>query len=588
MSAKGDDFAKDWMARIDLGIKFRDWQAKTNSWEDYRQMYRGEWDEEDPVLNLMYSTYKTILPRTYFRTPTVTVTPRRPEFALHARVVEAVDNWLLRELKVKKQMKRAVHDSWHCGTGVIKLGYDSEYGYIPAQGVDVDGGTITQVGRKDGEKIEYKSFIKSGLPWALRCRPEEIVVPFGYDDPDSLPWVGHLIWRPLSDVQDDIKYIKNKTSLLKGGYIPNSNLIKDSKRPQQFSYKDAEPYVLIYEIRDLKTGRMYCISEDNIILDEIDELQVEGLPYDFIMFNEDPVYFWGVPEAKYVLPQQLEVNEIKKAAYKNRRYNVLKFLYQQGCVTKEALDLLMSDDPNDTGAGISVNSDTLASAILPLMPHNLTADLEKDKQMVLSDNRETVGVSRNNAGEYIPMTSKTATEANLVQQGSDIRIDERRDIVADLLVNIIAKFNQMVFKFWTTERVVEIAGPTGQKNWIQYTGDQLKGEYFLSIDPDSGVPVSKRLRYEQAFKMFESFNNDPLIDQVGLRKIVLNQFEWIDPTATLLSQEPTGGMTPPGQNPLPGMPPMPGGPQGPSGPQQPIPFEQLAKQMQGRIGKRRL
>lgn len=580
-SINKEDFAKKWESRVELGIKFRDWQANSSKWDDYRDMYRGEWGTDEPVLNLMYSTYKTILPRTYFRTPTVTVTPRRPEYALHARVVEAVDNWLLRELKVKKQMKRAIHDSWHCGTGIIKLGFDSEFGYIPEQAVDQDSASITQIGRGKGiGKIEYKSFIKPGLPWALRVRPEDIVIPYGYDDPDSLPWVCHIVWRPLEDVQEDIKYDKSKTKLLKGGYVPNSGIIKDSKKPSQFAYKDETDYACLFEIRDAKTNRMYVISEGYVLLDKPDPLQIEGLPTEFLILNEDPVFFWGIPEAKYVEPQQYELNDIKKTAARNRKYNILKFLYAQGSITKEALDLLMSDNFEDIGAGIPVNAEAIASAIMPLIPHNLTADLEKDKQMIISDNRETIGISRNASGEYIPMTSKTATEAQIVQQGSDIRIDERRDAVADLLVNIVSKFNQFIFKFWTTERVVEITGMTGAREWIKYTGDQLKGEYFLSIDPDSGVPVSRRLRYEQANKLVEFYRGDPLIDQVGLRKIHLNQFEWIDPSATLLTQAPMGGMTPPGQNMLPGMPPQPG-----QGPNNPIPFEQ--RLLQARQGGRK-
>lgn len=577
-----EDFAKEWESRVELGIKFRDWQADSSKWDDYRDMYRGKWDTDEPVLNLMYSTYKTILPRTYFRTPTVTVTPRRPEYAMHARVVEAVDNWLLRELKVKKQIKRAIHDSWHCGTGVIKLGFDSEYGYIPDQGIDQDSGTITQIGRSaKAGKIEYRSFIKAGLPWALRVRPEEIVVPYGYDDPDSLPWVCHIVWRPLDDIKEDIKYDKSKTKLLIGGYVPNSSIIKNPNKPTQFAYKDETDYACIYEIRDSKHKKMYAISEGHVLMDVEDPLQVEGLPMEFLILNEDPVFFWGIPEARYVEPQQHELNDIKKTAARNRKYNILKFLYVNGVITKEALDLLMSDNFEDIGAGIPVNAEAIQSAILPLQPHNLTADLEKDKQMILSDNRETVGISRNSAGEYIPMTSKTATEAQIVQQGSDIRIDERRDAVADLLVNIVSKFNQFIFRFWTTERVVEITGETGAREWIRYTGDQLKGEYFLSIDPDSGVPVSRRLRYEQANKLIEFYRGDPLIDQVALRKIHLNQFEWIDPTATLLTQQPMGGVAMPGQNMLPGMPPRPGATPGNA-----IPFEQRMAQIRSGKGGR--
>ena len=572
------DFVNDWMEKITLGERFKERYAKPEEWKNYRDYYRNEWEKvgDEPVLNIVYSTGKALIPRVYFRTPTVTVTPRRPEFALHARVVEAVDNWLLRELKVKKQLKRVALDAYLCGTGCVKIGYDSEFGFIPSQSIDRDTSTATQYGKKGGDLIEYKTFIKPGLPWALRCRPDEIVTPFGYDDVDSMPWICHKVWRTLDDVKNDTKYNKTIRNSLQGGYTPNVTLkTQDPQRPPEFRFNEREPYVLLYEIRDSKKHKLYVFGEDRVLLDLDDDLQVEGLPFEFLTFSEDPTYFWGTPEVKYIMEQQKELNEIKAIAFKNRRYNILKWLFKLGSMDKDTLDKLMSDSIEDIGVAMGVRDETVQSAIMPLQPHNLTSDLEKDKQMVLSDHREVTGFSRNQTGEYIPMTSKTATEAQIVQQGAEIRIDERRDSMADLLVNVVSRFNQLIFKYWTKERVVEIAGPDGARQWIKYTGDQLKGEYFLSIDPDSSVPVSRRLRYEQAFKLLEAFRGDPQIDQLALKKIVLNQFEWIDPTACLLAQEPTAQMTP-GQGPLPGMPG--------STPRQGVPFEQALKNLQGRMG----
>ena len=574
-------FAKDWIAKVDDNLKSKEKIVDMPKWEEYKDAYRNEYlDSEMPTLNIIYSSLKTILPRTYFRTPTVTVTPRRPEFALHARVVEAVDNWILREIKIKQQFKKSIIDAFLCGTGIMKTGYDSEYGFLPDLAIGKDTGSFSQTSHKTGDKIEYRPYIKPGMPWSLRCSPTAIITPFGYGDPDSLPWVANIIFRPLEDVKNDVKYSNNRT-LLKGTFVPTMKLKKIAPEKAQAEAvsvnqsQSATPFVELYEVRDFSTGRIYVFAEDMVLLDEEDAVQIESLPFDFIIFNEDPDFLWGIPDAKYITPHQIELNEIKIMTNKLRKFNIIKFLYKKGVLDQDTLDLLLSDSVRDIGAGIPVSDETLQSAIFPLQPHNLTKDLEQDKQMILSDHRETMGFSRNTQGEYIPLTSKTATEAQIVQQGSEIRVDERRDVIADTLVSVVSKINQLIFKFWTTERVAEITGPEGQRQWISYTGEQLQGEYFLSIDPDTGVPITKRLRQEQAIQLFQMYRNDPLIDQVALRKLVLSQFEWIYPSAALLTQEPQGGMD---LGNVPGLTGMPGG-QGPGpGPGNVMPFEQMLAQ----------
>ena len=575
-------FAKDWISKVDDNMKAKEKIVDMTKWEEYKDMYRNEFlEEEMPNLNIIYSSVKTILPRTYFRTPTVTVTPRRPEFALHARVVEAVDNWILREIKIKAQFKRSIIDTFLCGTGIMKVGYDSEYGFLPDLALGQDTGSFSQTSYKTADKIEYRPYIKSGMPWSLRCSPTAIITPFGYGDPDSLPWVADIIFRPLEDVKNDIKYNNNR-NLLKGSFVPSMKLKKVAPEKVQTpltNEKNLPPFVELYEIRDFSTGRIYVLAEDMVLLDEEDAVQIECLPYDFLIFNEDPDFLWGIPDAKYITPHQIELNQIKIMTNKLRKFNIIKFLYKKGVLDNDTLELLLSDSVKDIGAGIPVSDETLQSAILPLQPHNLTKDLEQDKQMILSDHRETMGFSRNTQGEYIPLTSKTATEAQIVQQGAEIRVDERRDVIADTLVSIVSKINQLIFKYWTTERVAEITGVEGQRQWIKYTGEQLKGEYFLSIDPDTGVPITKRLRQEQAVKLLEMFRNDPQVDQIALKKLVLSQFEWIYPAAALLTQEPTGGMD---MGQIPGL--TPGGAQGGmgqgqgQGPGGVIPFDQMLAQ----------
>jgi hypothetical protein len=456
-------------------------------------------------------------------------------------VVETIDNWLIRELNLKKQLKRLILDAYNCGTAVIKEGYDSEFGYIKEQAVDEGSSTVTQIGRKTGTKAEYYRFIKAGMPWALRVRPEDIVVPWGSTDSDNLPWVAHIIMRPIDDIKEDQKY-KN-TEDLQGTMIPfleGSPLAKAFRGGQ----KDLK-WGVITEIRDFKEGRIYAICEDTEILNAEDELQIESLPYDFLIFNEDPEYFSGIPDSAILAPQQKELNETRTQASLHRKIALLKFLVKKNIMDPKAKEAFLS---GDIGAMAEVDTDSLAADIMAFQPH-IPPDLQGEVRILLEFMREEIGFSQNQMGEFIPLTSKTAREVGEVSQGSQIRVDERRDIMADLLVSIVRKWNQFIFKFWDAPKVARIVGPEGGKHWVTYTGQELEGEYFLLIDPDTGVPTTREARDEYVRGAFELLRDDQLIDQKLLRKVLLNRLSAYEPMAPLLLME--GQMPPSGEEPLP-------------------------------------
>ena len=530
------DFVQDWLSQIDLGLKYKDKFTGVKEYRKYRDWFRGEWDLgiTRPV-NRTFSTIKSMIPRIYFRSPTIVVTPLRPEFKWHAKVLEAVDNWLIRETNIKMTLKRAAIESCITGLGSIKLGYDSEFGYIPDQAVDQDMATATQTSTKENTKIEYRDYIKPGLPWAMPVLGEDVITPFGYKDPETFPWIAHMILRPLKDVQEDQKYRNTKD--LKGGFVPSTSEMLKRAHYSLMEWKDV-PFCLLYEIRDKKSGKIFTICEETLLMDYEDALQIEGLPWEFVMFNEDPEYFGGISDIKMIAAQQEEMNEISTQASSLRKFSLIKFLYQNGALKPESLDKLLSSNIEDIGIGIPVEADSLQAAILPLQPHGLTAELQRDHAGSESIMRETLGMGSNQMGEMSPYHGKSAAEAMITNEGAEQRVDERRDHITDVLTNIIRKFNQYIIKYWTTERVTEIVGPDQKKAWVTYTGDQLKGEYAVRIDAESGLPVTRGLRHEQAMKLFELLKGDPFIDQIELRRMLMQPFEWIDPSYELMVQEP--------------------------------------------------
>lgn len=571
-SQKDKDLNEHWKQEIKAGKVYRKRHGRHQDWKEYRKYYRGDWKDRIVPVNRTFSYGRSMLPRVYFRAPRVSVTPRHPRFKWQAKVIEAVDNWLIQETLLKLTLKRSALQSFLCGVGPIKLGFDSEFGYIPDQAIDRDSSTATQYSRKSGENIEYNVGVKPGMPWALPVLADDVVVPYGYQWAESLPWVAHRIIRPLDDIKEDQKYKNTKN--LSGTRMSD---IYESRPKVDLPERDDDiRYGELYEIREKRENKIITICEDEVLLEDVDALQVEGLPWEFTIFNEDPEYFWGIPDARMIEPQQLELNEARTQAQRHRKIALIKFLYLSGKISEDQLENFLS---GEVGPAVAVEGESIDSVISVMQPH-VPPDFDMQARVLSTDMAETLGYSPNELASYRQGTPPTATEASRVGGAHDIRDDERRDIMKDVFINIIRKWNQYVFQFWDQERVIQIAGPDGAQHWVQYTGDQLIGEYDYLVDMDAALPITKSLRHEVANAVFDKYNGDQMINQIELRRMHLQQFEWVFPgISSLLNTEmppeeaALAGLE---RQPHPGGPGMKGNRGGGRTPDKPMPVEKLA------------
>lgn len=501
-----------WEDRIRKALAFRRKAAWEDRWESWLKQYRVDFPRNIVAVPVAYAYLRTMLPRIYFRNPRVMVTPRRPEYIAHAIVVEAVDNWLIDELGLKQEMKLAVLDALLFGYGVLKIGYDSKFGFIPEQAVEEDYETVSQVGSKGG-RVEYAVKVKPGMPWALRVHPRDVVFPAGWTRRDDVPWIAHRVVRPLADVVEDMKYYRKARGEL----------------AKKVSKDDEDVLVELWEVRDFKNRTIKVLCEGIVLLEEEDVLQIEDLPFVFIVFNEDPESPYGISDMRVIDLQQQEMNDVRTQIQQHRRLSLLKLLARKGAIDEEEVAKLLSGEMptvvwTESEPGV---------AIQPLQ-HQIPPSLRQELEFIRADMREALGYNINVAGEFIPRT-KTATEVLTVQQAVNLRVDERRDVVADALSNVVRKWNQLIFKFWTDRKVIKVVGvKPGTEAWVTYTGEELRGEYFLSVNPESSIPPTRALRYQQAMQLFQALNGDPLIDQVLLRRMALRQFEWLGPEAMAL------------------------------------------------------
>lgn len=528
-----------WRDKIEEAKDERQKYGNSDHWDRYRRYYRSQYKEGEIPVNMTFAIARSIIPQVYFRNPRTITTPNKPGMTLHANVLESLDNWLIHRIGLKTEMKRCVLDTFLYGTSIIKTGYDSEYGYESRETARELSETEQQY-QEDYQRYinpfqdrnEYNMNVLPGMPWALRVHPINFGIAPGYISIDSAPWVYHRFYRHIDQVKEDDKY-KN-TSKLSPTHRKKSYTEQDgeqTKQTMQAGTEDCE-YVEMFEISDLRDSSIKVIAtgHNEYLRNETDPLLEHGHKYVAMKWNEDTNGFWGIPDVKIIEPQQLELNEARSQFSEHRSLSILKLLVQKGVMNEDQLDKLKN---NEVGGIVEVDAD-VQQAIKELTPR-LSLELLNATDYIRRDIRETVGFSRNQLGDYDTSSRRTATEAQIVQQASQIRVDERRDMTADMLVHIIERMNKYIYKYWDSSRVIQVMGREGGGQWIEFTGPQIRGEYDIRVDADTARAVSSEQRKQEAYELLETMSNLPpeLVNLPEIVRFVAAQYEGLDESRIL-------------------------------------------------------
>lgn len=514
-----DEIVK-WMENLKGAQQYIKDFASPLNWGIYRNFYRGEFqhgtvNQRKYSVALIFAILRSMLPRIYFTNPQVVVTNEVPGYYLQSKIVQKIDNKMIRKTKLKQTLKELILDAGLCGTVPLLTGFDTAYGYDPRfketvtddEGRDIEiGGTLLQFDEKTGDRLEYDQHIIPGKPWADKIRPEFFMVPYGYDRLHKVPWEMRMYVRHLDDVKKDPRLINKKD--IKANAITTFDWMKEKKLHQMMPKQNFGDFVFLWEIRDLKTGRLMIMQEGHkkFLYNEKDELQKFGNPYMELTFNYDPLTYWGIPDAKYLEDQQLAINEVRTLQMEHRRISKLRFIYDENIITDD--NEITKVQTEDTGVGIKANGD-VDKAIKIFQPY-VPPDFDMNVDAIRKDARESVGLGRNQAGEF-EGGRRTATESQIVQMASQIRISERKDMVADLLVDIVEKYNQYMFSEYNVQQVEDIIGPDGVRYWVNFTYEQIKSKYSFRVDPESGMPVSSETRKQEAIMVAQYIHGSPLV-----------------------------------------------------------------------------
>ncbi len=517
------------------GIAFQDKYGQPTSWDKYQLLYEHNFPKSVIPINKFFSIMRSLVPRVYFRNPKVMVTPRQPGYYWKAQIVEKIDNWLIVEKKFKEQIKMMIQDCFTCGLGIGIPGYDN---FVAYTGEETSGET------DDGEKFELNVNIKPGEPWFERVDPRDIIFPYGTKSVSDMPWFGQKVVRYTHDVKNDPRFKSNAKGLegKDASEFVSESIARD---PAHGKINRFQEQTELWIFRNARTRKVLVMAKDHdkLLFKDDDALQIEGLPINVLTFNPTGRSIYGIPDARIILPQQNQYNDINTLIAAHAYASIRKWAIDQNLVADDEWQKAMS---NIVGTTIKVDGDPKNA----ITQFSLTIPRELMEMLEIVDRafREQIGFARQAQGEFSPGGRKTAYEVKTVDQALAIRIDERRDAVAEILTQVVSKWNQYIFKFWDEPTTEALVGADGEPHWVQFTGEDISSEYTYQIDPDDAVPTSGEMRKMETMQIAEQLMQVPEINKEELIRQSMKHFPGFNVDA-LLRQ--------------PGTPPVPqGAPQG--------------------------
>ena len=551
---------KDWKIRKALADNaFKD-KAEENI-KLWREYYRGnQWLQDTGtrykdkvVVNMVYSNIKTIMPSINLRNPKYFISAKKKPFQTPsgmfdtnrgALFVEILLNHYFRELKLKQQYDKCLLDALIGPWGVMQYGY-----------------TVKTEKIKNDETLEVNELIKSESPFAIRRSPLDLRVdPAAMDSTlADARWVALRWVKDLHEVKNNPKYknvgnLKANFSLTDQEGLQNlfSSMNKNtSQEVDPTLYKMVEGW----DIWDKRDGRLMTMVEghNKWLRDEDWPLDFEGFPVETLYFNENPDELYPVSDVDIILAEQDELNRIRALQLDHiRRISQRKYLTQQQSIDEDEIEKLMSGGDGTVG----LTNGNPENAMLPLRDAPISQDLYIVGRQIQEDIRNESGISQFEQGGV--RNFDTATEPALIQQGINIRRDERTSVLEDFYergARQIAKILQQTLK--TTDvplnqqafeqvrqadesDLAKIAGAEGAKMlqpWVTMDKDDIQGEYEFDIEVGSTRPVNETQRRNDALQVGQALQGNPYIREREGTKRFLEAFDVKDLEGLLKSEE---------------------------------------------------
>jgi hypothetical protein len=449
---------------------------------------------------MVRSTLKSVLPPLWLNEPHISITPTVPRFkdADNVRMAEVTEleiNYWIRELELRKVVRKISHDAEATNSGYVYLGYTKKKSDIEV----------------DGRVIENNPLVRQGQPFARRWPPRQVLLPPGFDELEDAPWVAIRFFMPLEDVR--AKWPGEVTKDFKGNL--KFDAADGTDQFGEWVKSEDASLVTIDNCWNKTDKKVYILADEGD--DFLEEpkawpYELEGFP--LVRYSPEyvPDEYHATPPISHYMQQQKELNMTRTATAKRRKktksviFMMSDLAESVGTQYKDAEDGEIISVPNEEGAEGDIRRKIVVDSGLPMDQGDLIYDgIMKD------DIREQSGLGSERRGSGDPNVGSATASAN-IEKGVQVREADRGDGIKGLYLGVAKKLWMILKQFPNVERTRAVAGPiAGQFATVKYTLAELRGEFSFDMDFGAMLADTPAARATRATLNYNLLRADPLV-----------------------------------------------------------------------------
>lgn len=524
--------------RVRYAQEFR--RKREAHWKKNERRYMGQFFDrmrDDPsadhvAVNMTFSTVETIAPFITGGATNFLVEPYSGDSdSVRARYLQIYLNRMWRSASFNGQptLEKAVFDSLLYGDGFINVTWD----LMTKTNRDPQGEVVPGSER---DVVEFD--IQKISPWDV------FLDPAGTDLRDCR-WFVVRSRIPMAVLSEDKRYSNTKEL-----HPDDEQLAAEEGRLHALEVEaaaDIEDYVSIYEFYDKENRRYVTFAmQSDLPLRWVEDaaptlVQLPGHPI--------PNMPYHLSEVEQIADLQDELNKTRSQMITHRRRNNAKILYRENRLSDEALAALESSAPMQ---GVPVQGDEpFGDLVDVLSAPPISSDLYNVSDVIRGDIFEITGVNEYLRGS-IPDQSRTATEASIIEGGSNVKIRHKLRLVegaarqiGQLVLDIAAEAylatDTEEMSLYLTGREAEAILRAGGQDPYTEDGTPLdadlrpvpslfKGDYEVFVESGSTElrnPLFREQKFKEMFLVL--MQSAPMLMQFGVQLNIQKVLElWLE------------------------------------------------------------
>lgn len=471
------------------------YEKRFDRYEQYRAYYAGRDTRSGSTTNvrtnLIFSTISTLYPQIYAKNPDISFSPAESvsedtytEIKQYGKTCETiVSRMLVRGGKLKEKVKSQVRAAMLCEVGWVKVSYQKDMRVDPLISTrmnDIQDNierlkgltneldeaylnrdlTIAELQQQLSTLEEGKEKVISSGIVIDKLMTEDVLLLDPtireFADYTQSSRMAQRVWMDEERFETTFKRCPSKQAKKwSGNSIPNAAKSEGSNNAEKES-----TFFAVWEIWDKNANQVltWCQGEDGWCREPYSPTTIGRRWYPFfgLCFNPVDGQVYGLSDVELLVKLQEEYNETREKFAEHRRYSIpITVVRAGGSLSEEDVANIKKAKPGDTVVIGGDSSVPLTNDINSLQGPPIDPALY-DVQVIRADIEMVSGAS--DAARGMVLTAKTATEAEIMQQGLVSRTAERQDTIEDMIEEMATYSIELLTGELEINEVVRFAG----------------------------------------------------------------------------------------------------------------------------------